>query len=328
MTKIAIIGAGLSGLSVANLLNKSAEITIFEKARGVSGRLATRRAGAYYFDHGAQYFTARTKQFQDFIAPLIKEGIIKEWDARCIKFEGKKIIESNIFDNNEPRYVGISGMNQIGKFLAKDLNVHIEKKIISLNHHDTWHLTDDQGQVYSGFDWVICTTPSPQALHLLPQSFAYYSAIKAVKMRACFALMLGFTKPPLLSLEAAYCTGSDLSWVSSGSNKKNSKNHFTLIVHSSEKYAQEHINDDHTDVIEHLIKEASRITEFDLNIAEYKNLHRWRYANIENRGAVSDVFLDANKNLAACGDWCFGGRVEGAFLSAYNLASNIRKYLL
>ena len=60
MTKISIIGAGLSGLSVAHLLKDYADITLFEKARGVSGRIASRRAEPYVFDHGAQYFTART----------------------------------------------------------------------------------------------------------------------------------------------------------------------------------------------------------------------------------------------------------------------------
>lgn len=53
MTKIAIIGAGLSGLSIAHLLKDYAQITVFEKARGVSGRLSTRRAEPYVFDHGA-----------------------------------------------------------------------------------------------------------------------------------------------------------------------------------------------------------------------------------------------------------------------------------
>ena len=68
MKKIAIIGAGLSGLSIAHLLKENADITLFEKARGVSGRMSTRRAEPYFFDHGAQYFTARTKAFQDFMS--------------------------------------------------------------------------------------------------------------------------------------------------------------------------------------------------------------------------------------------------------------------
>ena len=43
MTRIAIIGAGLSGLTAADSLKDHAEITIFEKARSVRHLLFTRR---------------------------------------------------------------------------------------------------------------------------------------------------------------------------------------------------------------------------------------------------------------------------------------------
>ncbi|MEY8870939.1 NAD(P)-binding protein [Francisella philomiragia] len=42
--KVAIIGAGLAGLTAANILKDSVEITIFEKSHGVSGRMSTRYA--------------------------------------------------------------------------------------------------------------------------------------------------------------------------------------------------------------------------------------------------------------------------------------------
>jgi predicted NAD/FAD-dependent oxidoreductase len=53
MKKIAIIGAGLCGLSVAHFLKDGAKITLFEKELGVSGRMSTRRTWIYFFDHGA-----------------------------------------------------------------------------------------------------------------------------------------------------------------------------------------------------------------------------------------------------------------------------------
>jgi predicted NAD/FAD-dependent oxidoreductase len=44
MKKVAIIGAGLTGLTIAQELNTHLNVTIFEKSRGVGGRIATRRA--------------------------------------------------------------------------------------------------------------------------------------------------------------------------------------------------------------------------------------------------------------------------------------------
>ncbi len=48
MTNIAIIGAGLSGLTAANILKDYSNITLFEKSRGVSGRMSTRRAEPFF----------------------------------------------------------------------------------------------------------------------------------------------------------------------------------------------------------------------------------------------------------------------------------------
>jgi predicted NAD/FAD-dependent oxidoreductase len=62
MQKIAIIGTGISALSVAYHLPKlipQASITFFEKSRRPGGRLSTRTSRSnlsYQFNHGAPYF--------------------------------------------------------------------------------------------------------------------------------------------------------------------------------------------------------------------------------------------------------------------------------
>ena len=61
--KIAVIGAGLAGVSLAKNLADFADITLFEKSRGSGGRMSFRRAGPFSFDHGAQFFTARSEPF-------------------------------------------------------------------------------------------------------------------------------------------------------------------------------------------------------------------------------------------------------------------------
>lgn len=328
MTKIAVIGAGLSGLSTAHLLKDYADITLFEKARGVSGRISTRRAKPYAFDHGAQYFTARTKPFQDFVQPLIEQGIIERWDARYVKFRGNQILEKRDWREEEPRYVGVPGMNHLAKFLASGLNIHIDTRIASLNHQTTWQLVDEEGQQYAGFDWVICTAPSPQAADLLPGSFKYHADILAIKMRACFSLMLGFERTLPLDFEAAHVTDSDLSWIAVNSHKPQRPDFYTLMVHSSEDYAEAHIDDDRDLIMRHLINETSHIIGQDVSQAHYKTLHRWRYANNADKKRKSPIFIDQKFKLATCGDWCQGGRMEGAFTSAYNLVQHIKEMIL
>jgi renalase len=82
MTCVAVFGAGLSGLVFADTLGDAAQIKLFDKSRGYGGRMATRRYAAFQFDHGAQFFTARSKSFESFLEPCLAAGVVARWDAR------------------------------------------------------------------------------------------------------------------------------------------------------------------------------------------------------------------------------------------------------
>lgn len=327
MTKIAIIGAGFAGLSIAHLLKNAAEITLFDKARGVGGRMATRRSDHYVFDHGAQYFTARTEAFQNFIRPLMKENIITPWHASYAKIRDSNIIESRSWKHDLPRYIGINGMNKVAKYLAKSFSVHLRTTITSLDHHGQWQLMDANAQRHGPFDLVIMTLPAPQASALLPTTFQYYRDIQPVKMLGCYALMLGFAKKIPLAFEAAHVIDSDLSWIAVNSSKIKIPDPFTLIVHSSSDYAEKNLTtDDHT-VLKHMLETTHKTIGHDLEGADCKILQRWRYAS-NTEPSSQAAFFDPKLKLGVCGDWCFGGRVEGAFSSAHSLANMIKGQIL
>lgn len=322
MPNIAIIGAGLSGLTAAHILKDHANVTIFEKSRGVGGRMSTRRAEPYFFDHGAQYFTARTIPFQKFIQPMIDRAVIQRWNARYVKFDNSTIVERKDWRHDEPRYVGVPGMNAVAKYLADDVSVKLNTKITTLQKNGRWALKDEQGTLFEGFDWVICTAPAPQTAELLPNEFECHNDVKAVEMRACFSLMLGFSGHLSLGFDAAHLINADLGWLAVNSNKPGHEGRSTLLVHSSEHYAMAHAADDFDTVIQYLCAQTSRIIDYDVELADHKDLHFWRYANNAHREPLP-ILMDPNLQLAACGDWCHGGRVEGAFTAAFDLAHKI-----
>ena len=73
--RVAVIGAGLAGLSCARVLRRSgAYVEIFEQERVIGGRIATARIGVLPFDHGAQYITARGERFKNYIDELAATG--------------------------------------------------------------------------------------------------------------------------------------------------------------------------------------------------------------------------------------------------------------
>lgn len=273
MIKIAIIGSGLSGLTFAHPLQDYADIMLFEKSLGVGGRMSTRCADSYCSDHRTQYFTARTKRFQDFIQTLIDKGIIERWNTHYVKFRGNQIIEKRNWLDEEPRYVGVLGISHMAKFLAQGLNIHCNKRITSLNRQRTWQLIDEEGEQSQGFDWVIYTAPPPQAVDLLPDSFKYHIDIQVIKMHACFSLILGCEQSLPLDFQAVHVTNSDWSWIAVNSHKPQRPDFFTLIVHSSEDYAEAHIDNEGDQVMQHLISDTSHIIGQDVRQENYKTIY-------------------------------------------------------
>ena len=77
MSEFCVIGSGISGATIANLLNKKNTVILFDKARGPGGRASFKRIrGNIGFDHGTQYFSPKTPEFKKFTKDLIKKRIL------------------------------------------------------------------------------------------------------------------------------------------------------------------------------------------------------------------------------------------------------------
>ena len=323
--KIAIIGAGISGLTAAINLNESADITLFEKSRGAGGRICTRYTDSYTFDHGAQFFTARTPEFKEFLKPLIKLGVIDNWKARFIEVRNGTIINRQQWNDDAdlPHYVGVPSMSSIGKFLAKNLNVKLNTEVSIQKTPIGWEIIGSDGEVFGHYDWIISSIPAEQSSQLLPDYFSHYDALKQKKMLGCYSLMLGFDEALDLDWDAAQFSGTDISWISVNSSKPGRPSDYSLLVHSTNDWAEKHLDDDTDAVKIYLCSQVARIIGQNVYSAQHISLHRWRYANIP-RQDKNTLFIDPESKLAACGDWCKKGRIEEAFRSGFDLAKEMK----
>lgn len=157
--KVAIVGAGISGLTLAkNLADTDCQhrvhVDIFEKSRGVGGRTSTRRAEPFQFDHGAPFFTCKSLDFQQFLYPLLQAGVLTDWQANVVEMSGTQVDKRYLWQANS-HFVGIEKMNAIAKYLASQLpdNVDIKlgtrvahiEKMKSAAQEIKWALTSDAG---------------------------------------------------------------------------------------------------------------------------------------------------------------------------------------
>ncbi len=88
MSSYCVIGSGISGATIANLLSKKNSVHIYDKARGPGGRSSFKRLNkSKGFDHGAQYISPKTIQFKKFITNLRKKKNSKkmEWQTYFFK---------------------------------------------------------------------------------------------------------------------------------------------------------------------------------------------------------------------------------------------------
>ena len=91
--RVAVLGAGLSGLTCARRLTEQQHtVKVFEKARGPGGRMSTRRAGPLRFDHGAQYFTVRDTRFAAAVERWRAAGIVAAWEGRIVSLTSLSLI--------------------------------------------------------------------------------------------------------------------------------------------------------------------------------------------------------------------------------------------
>ena len=158
--RIAIVGAGLSGLTAAQNLKTISDIKLFDKSRGVGGRMSTRYAGDYEFDHGAQYFTARDGRFRAAVETAIEQGHVTPWKARAYYRKGFDLVP----DTGGERFVGSPRMNSWPKALAQGLDVSLGVSVSKLSQVDgQWTLHFEDGTEQGGFDLVICALPAAQA---------------------------------------------------------------------------------------------------------------------------------------------------------------------
>lgn len=326
MTRIAIIGAGLAGLTLAHQLQPHADVVVFDKSRGVGGRMASRRVGGFHFDHGAQFFTARSLAFRRFLQDFRAQGIVQEWRPRVLTLApDAKPYKRDWF---EPHYVAVPGMTALCKALAVDLDVRLGLHVGVPQQQDNgqWRLPLGNTACSDAFDWVLSTAPAPQARELLPSSFAQQELLAQARLEPCIALMLGFEHAPGWRFDAARIKHPVLDWLSCEASRPGRGEGCAVTLQSTAHWAALHLHDPDDYLAECMLSALRSVSGQPLPSVAVQEVKRWGYA----QATVPEkplLLLDADLKLAACGDWTRDGRVEGAFLSAQDLAAALQPCL-
>ncbi|MGG4166563.1 FAD-dependent oxidoreductase [Rossellomorea vietnamensis] len=284
--EVIIIGGGLSGIMTARTLMKKGveDILIVEKSRIVGGRLATRRIGDGKADHGAQFFTVRSRELQEEVEKWLEAGWVKRW-----------------FGSPYPRYTSTDGMNSLAKQLAGTIPVKLNTRVSSIRdgRDGPLEVELETGEKILTRHCVV-TAPVPQALQLLTGT----SRLRApsISFAPCFVGMFTFDGasriPSPGHLDEELPDGVERVV---DHYKKSISSTVTVSVYMTGDWSKrnERLEDD--DILGEIQKVAENYLERGSAVTGAQ-LKRWKYAEAETVVRTPFVEMGEEGRIILCGD--------------------------
>ncbi|MDY7025757.1 MAG: FAD-dependent oxidoreductase [Pseudomonadota bacterium] len=360
MMRIAIIGAGMAGVSLAKALVNHADVTVFEKARGVGGRMATRYQDQFSFDHGAPFFTQRSERFAMSLAAAKDAGVITSWQPNVVNLSLSPSAEIKVVKSGyEPVWLAQPKMTQWAKWQLAQLQspagsmqatghgaeqAASEKKPVGFSirmatrvaklvrYGEQWQLFSIDDENLGCYDWVVSTAPVEQTRELL-YPLLPERPFDSAEIVGCFSLMLGFEPNQAItecSWDVAYCDHPIIERLIWNHRKPNRDSGLSLVVNAQNSWSQTHIDQPEEWVVEQILAAIKALFPAAAQKTSYMRLQRWRYAQVSQAMKAGKTqwheqgfYCHVEKRLAVCADWCLSGRVESAFLSAQGLADKL-----
>lgn len=314
---VGIVGAGIAGLTCAAELRDRCDVRLFDKGRGVGGRIATRRGEGVQFNHGAQYLTAATAVMQQRVDAWQSAGVIEQWRGRYAHWTDGRI---EMIDDGRARYVGIGGMNALPKHLAAGLNIQTSCTIARVETRGSrWLAHDADGVTHGEFDVLIVTAPPMQASLLIGPKDPFTRALQRAQLLPTWALMVETDPAATFRFDAARVNDRPIAWVMRTPEPSSHSSSRAWVAHASHAWSQAHLECTPEEAVERA--RASLDDVFDDRITKV-TAHRWRYAHCD-KPVAAECLWDSARRFGLCGDWCVGPKIESAVLSGRAMAGRV-----
>jgi renalase len=332
MMRIAVVGAGVAGLSAARALTIAGhDVVVFERGPRPGGRVATRfihsvelpRMGTIdlAFDHGAQYFTVRDPRFAAVVGDWLNERHVKKWSGRIVAFGGGGWEE---VEDGTDRYVGVPSMSALGAPLSQGLTVNCGVRVSALEYAKAssmaWRVKAQDNEVVGEFDRVVLAVPPRQARTMLPETSTVAARVDSVIMKPCWAVLAAFEEQVTSRFDAAFVSDSPLGWIARNGSKPKRERTEAWVLQATREWSAAHTDDRPDAVGPFLLGAFADLIRAGLPRPFFLAAHRWREAGADPPLSVGALH-DRELGLTICGDWCAGSRIEDAFLSGLEAVS-------
>mmetsp|Transcript_40112 Transcript_40112/g.93612 ORF Transcript_40112/g.93612 Transcript_40112/m.93612 type:complete len:376 (-) Transcript_40112:52-1179(-) len=349
--RIAIQGSGVAAAACAQRLQAKHAVTVFESGRGPGGRMSTRRAREFQWDHGAQYFSPKSEPF----ARVVDDWVARRWCAAWTGAHCVWSVESGVSEDPKAasaRYVGSPGMNAICKGLleGEGIDTRYETRAVAKPRgggSGGWILQHAKsGRALGEFDFLVCSDKTAAMQHrkdldrtVLADFVRPASAVPSVPS---LALMVAMQATHLRFDSLLLNEHPTFSWLARDSSKPGRSRADGVecwVAHASPDCAKRLLSGGGrpSAIREAVVHEL--VPPFQALVSELSDAvgpppkvllaqgHRWGAAFptacLDSCGSGrSQFYLDEPNRFAACGDFFspYPGRVEGGWISGTSLA--------
>ncbi|MFN6127827.1 MAG: FAD-dependent oxidoreductase [Planctomycetota bacterium] len=341
--RVAVIGAGIAGCMCARTLaDHGVDVVVFEKSRGPSGRCATRRIWeTVLVDHGAPFAEFTDRRWDGWVRSWQDDGVIAPWIGTVVEFSGDK---PRPLPSHGARWVGIGGMNAIGKHLGRDLVCKTQTRVLGIEACETsyrlqFETSDPESQgitkTSDTFDAVVFAIPAEQLPGMLPESCSWRDSIPTSSLAPCWTMMAVLEKRWELPFDGARCVNSAFAWLGRESSKPGRPTDpDTWVIQMEADWSARIIDHDPQEVAVRIVDELGASGFAPMPGISHQEIHRWRYAKsaagtsqTKNGHDAPACYWDRDHRLGACGDWTVGTGIEGALESGRSMAGRILTWL-
>lgn len=323
MSSFCVIGSGISGATIANLLNKKHTVDLYDKARGLGGRSSFKRLDKIRgFDHGTQYFSPKTPEFIRFTKKLIEKKILKIWEGNH-KFLSDKKKENK----KHVKVIGRKGNNDISKYLLKNVRCYFQSELKKINFQNRkWNLIFNDGEI-KNYENLILTCPFPQ-LKKLSKKYIKNSFMKEkIKMDANITILIEIKKTNI-GYSSFLFNDRILGWAGYENSKKRFKSKTDLwTLQSTFNWANKKINQNKVlkkTNAKILIDKFFKLTGIKRTKILFSLNHGWKYSS-NPKPLKLKSYWNSRLNLGVCADWFNGPRLESGWVSANDLYKKINR---
>jgi predicted NAD/FAD-dependent oxidoreductase len=339
--RVAVVGGGIAGLTCAReLCLRGCDPVVFEADDRLGGRCSSRSTRVGLFDDGAQCIGGATRLAVHIGQPPGELAALHPWTVAATPAEEQRIGQGRTEDEDEADVtrtlklmgaVGVPSMVALAAVLARPLDVRLKTPILQARRRGgRWMLRGPEGEIEEDFDALVLAIPAPLALPLVRESATLGDALRGVRYRCRWVVLLGSERPVRLPGYQEF-QGGPIERIAAMHSKPGrlTTGPQRWFVEADQRWSLQHEQEDAETVADLLL--ANFREHAGRSVApNFLQALQWRHAFVETPAATprpSESLWDDDARLGVCGDSVVASQVDRVHRSGVDMARAVAEGL-